>query len=68
MKRYKYCAVCGIELEDMFFRYMDNFLQMKYFEEPDGSDNAFCSQECSSEALMLDYVLNDKEGGNETGD
>ena len=58
MKKYKYCAKCGEELGERFFTYRDNFLQYKYFEEEDGSDNAFCSNECAALSLMLEEVVN----------
>jgi hypothetical protein len=64
MRKYeavKYCAFCGNEIHDEYFRYRDNFLQMKYFDEPDGSDNIFCSRICAGEALMLDIFYGEKE-------
>lgn len=52
-KKYKYCATCNVELKDEFYYFSDNYLQVKYFEELDGSDNAFCSKDCACKALML---------------
>ncbi len=40
----KYCAECGRELNGTYYRVLDNFLQVKYFDSDD--DNYFCSQEC----------------------
>ena len=31
----------------------DNFLQMRYFDAEDESDNVFCSQDCLCEALSV---------------
>lgn len=52
-RKYQHCANCGEDLEDEFYYFSDNYLQIKYFDEPDGSDNAFCSKECACQALML---------------
>jgi len=59
-KKYKYCAECGAELENYFHMFKDNYLQVKYFEEQDGSDNAFCSETCACESLMLEVEENVK--------
>lgn len=49
----KYCANCGKELtDDDCYMFMDNYLQVKYFD--DCKSNRFCSQECACEALMLE--------------
>jgi hypothetical protein len=52
-KKYTVCAECGAELEDEYYFYADNFLQREYFDCPDGSDNAFCSEVCAAKNLML---------------
>ena len=53
----KICAQCGEEIKgEHYFKCLDNFLQVKYFEEEDESDNAFCSEECFCENLMLTEV------------
>ena len=57
-RKYKTCANCGCELGEEFYMYRDNFLQVKYFEAEDGSDNAFCSETCAAESLMLESVDN----------
>jgi hypothetical protein len=59
IKKLSKCAFCGQEITDRVFRYMDNFLQVKYFEELDGSDNMFCSSECAGRSLMLEDFLID---------
>jgi hypothetical protein len=66
-----YCAHCGQEIRKRknergniytgYYRYLDNFLQVKYFEELDGSDNVFCSRQCAGEALRLVYSELDEE-------
>jgi hypothetical protein len=61
-KRYTHCAECGAELGERFWMYRDNFLQVNCFEEQDGSDNAFCSNECAARNLMLEEVDNEMEG------
>ena len=50
----KICAECHSEIKETYYSYMDNFLQVKYFEEQDGSDNVFCSAACAGQALMLE--------------
>lgn len=61
-QKYTCCAVCGAELGERFYTYRDNFLQVKYFEQEDGSDNAFCSYNCALAALMCEEVDNIPEG------
>lgn len=69
MRRYVRCAHCGAEIdtvEDGYYACRDNFLQVKYFEEPDGSDNIFCSRDCFCESLMLEWETNEQcEGEDE---
>ncbi len=50
-KAFKYCANCGQELGEEFYLFTDNFLQVKYFDSDEC--NAFCSEQCACEALML---------------
>lgn len=47
------CAYCGHEITESYFMVGDNFLQLKYFEDPDGQDNVFCSKDCLCEALSV---------------
>lgn len=47
------CACCNKQIEDEFLTVGDNYLQIKYFEEEDGSDNIFCSDECLKETLSV---------------
>jgi hypothetical protein len=70
-KLYEHCANCGAPLGRKYFTYRDNFIQVNYFDEFDGADNAFCSEVCAGEALMLDEVENirgmENEGRVESG-
>jgi predicted nucleic acid-binding Zn ribbon protein len=51
----KKCAVCGMEIPvgQTYLKVCDNFLQVKFFEEEDESDNVFCSDECLKTALSV---------------
>ena len=63
-RKYKYCAECHKELGEEYFTFRDNFLQVKFFEELDGSDNAFCDEHCACIALSgetLDNVDDDSD-------
>ena len=57
----KVCANCGKEIKESYYMVGDNFLQIKYFDEEDGSDNIFCSKECLCDALSVMEVDLDKE-------
>lgn len=50
------CAVCRKTLDDDVYMCRDNFLQVKFFDEPDCSDNIFCSPECAMHALSVELV------------
>jgi hypothetical protein len=68
-----YCAFCHDKIyaksedcppgrESGYYMYMENSLQINFFEELDGSDNVFCSTECAGRALMLEQVyIEDRE-------
>ena len=47
------CAHCKCDIKDNYFMVGDNYLQVKYFEELDGSDNIFCSKDCLCESLSV---------------
>lgn len=53
------CANCHKEIPAYtpYFKVMDNFLQLKYFDAD--TDNVFCSPECLCEALTVIEVPND---------
>lgn len=65
MNNIKICAQCRKEIDtekDGFWTCRDNFLQAKYFDELDGSDNIFCSQDCACEALMIEQLYQTQDG------
>ena len=51
----KVCAVCGEEIHcgETYLKVCDNFLQVRFFEEEDESDNVFCSNSCLKKALSV---------------
>lgn len=60
------CAQCGKEIDpvkDGFVMCRDNFIQAKYFQEMDGSDNIFCSQDCACQYLSIERVYQTEDGG-----
>lgn len=60
-----YCAKCGKEIKtnEEYYFVGDNYLQAKYFDAPDGSDNIFCSKDCLCKALT---VMSGTVGGKDT--
>ena len=48
----KICAQCGKECTNEYYKCLDNFLQVKYFDDEDC--NCFCSPECFCESLFLE--------------
>lgn len=53
MKKF-YCANCGKEIHGEAYMFLDNYLQVKYFD--DNKSNRFCSQDCACESLFGNYV------------
>jgi hypothetical protein len=49
----KVCAECGQKIDGSFLKICDNFLQVHFFSELDGSDNLFCSSDCLMKALSV---------------
>lgn len=51
----KTCSVCGREIPEgeTYLKVCDNFLQARFFEEEDESDNVFCSDLCLMDALTV---------------
>ncbi|WP_313166691.1 DUF1642 domain-containing protein [Streptococcus parasuis] len=48
------CANCQSEiLDEEYLMIRDNFLLVKYFDDPDGLDNIFCSEHCICESLSV---------------
>lgn len=62
-----YCANCGKELHKEAYMFLDDYLQVKYFD--DNKSNRYCSKDCACEALFGEYVdideipLDDDEDG-----
>lgn len=57
------CSTCREYIEDTYFKCLDNFLQVKYFDTEE--ENIFCSQECFCKYLSLEEIEIDKEQLNE---
>ena len=55
----KICANCGCDCEDEYFKVLDNYLQVKYFDDDDC--NCFCSKECFCEFVTLESFDIDEE-------
>lgn len=51
------CAECNQEIKGCYYMIGDNFLQVNYFDEQDGSDNVFCSRDCLCDALSVVMAL-----------
>jgi len=49
------CATCGCPITYDYYRILDNYLQVKYFDYEDGSDNVFCSEACICKALSVEH-------------
>lgn len=54
-----YCAECGDLIMNYCYTIGDNFLQVRYFDDPEGLDNVFCSQECLCKSLSVRFVSGD---------
>ncbi len=55
-QKQKRCASCGKEIQQHYFKCLDNYMITRYFDEQDGSDNIFCSKGCFCESLSLEQV------------
>lgn len=61
-KSIKRCSECNKEInikEDIYYKCLDNFMQVKYFDTED--ENIFCSGECFCKYLDLTEYLGDEE-------
>ena len=58
------CANCGCKINGEYYKSLDNYLQVNYFD--DEGCNCFCSQECFCDSLFLEliYVDNEEEEAN----
>lgn len=45
------CSNCNLEIKESYYKCLDNFLQVKYFDSEE--DNIFCSKNCFCSALFL---------------
>ena len=54
-----YCSNCGSEIERLYYKCLDNFMQVKYFDTEE--ENIFCSEECFCKSLMLEEKEMDEE-------
>lgn len=54
------CAKCGKRIEDgeNHYSFLDNYLQVKYFDSEE--DNIFCSQQCACEGLFLTEITQEE--------
>ena len=61
------CANCSIRIEDneSHYSFLDNYLQVKYFDSEE--NNIFCSQECACAALFLTEITPEEKGGDKNG-
>ena len=50
------CAYCGNQIHDEYVMVGDNYLQVNYFDEQDGSDNIFCDSGCLAAALSYQSI------------
>ena len=55
------CAQCGEAIEGIYYKCLDNFIQVKYFDCPDQKDNTFCSQDCFCESLSLEIMVTESD-------
>lgn len=46
-----YCSECGTKIENNYYKCLDNFLQVKYFDTEE--ENCFCSEACFCKYLEL---------------
>lgn len=54
------CSMCHKEInmkEDIYYRALDNFLQVKYFDSE--AENLFCSKECFCDYMQLEEYIGD---------
>ena len=62
----KICARCGCECKDEYYKVLDNYLQVKYFD--DEETNCFCSEDCFCEFVMLEPIYIEDEDDEHTED
>ena len=47
------CASCGKMIQESYLKVLDNFLQVKYFD--DDEDNVFCSSVCLADYMSAEW-------------
>ncbi len=53
------CSNCGNEIEILYYKCLDNYIQTKYFDTEE--ENIFCSHECFCKYLSLEEIEIDEE-------
>lgn len=59
MDKILYCSNCGSEIERLYYKSLDNYIQTKYFDTEE--ENIFCSGECFCKYLMLEEIEIEEE-------
>jgi len=53
------CSFCGIIIEDTFYKCLDNYLQICFFDTE--GENCFCSEECFCKYMNLQQEKTEEE-------
>ena len=53
------CSLCGCTCKDLYYKVLDNYLQVNYFD--DDKTNCFCSKACFCEFVMLESIYDETE-------
>lgn len=59
-----YCSECGTVIHDSYYKCLDNFLQVKYFDSEE--ENCFCSEDCFCKYISLSQIDLNKDEENDT--
>lgn len=51
----KYCSNCGELIKGHYYKCLDNYMQIRFFNGDDES-NCFCSKECFCDYLFLTEI------------
>lgn len=56
------CSNCGAVIEDTYYKCLDNFLQVNFFDTEE--ENCFCSEECFCKYMELEQLeVNEENDG-----